>query len=80
MLYQASVSEQTPSESYVTSDDEEAIRQTLEQHRHPITPVSSSHNLRAAAAAAQRRERVSADLADYIEQVCDPNTSLSFIG
>ena len=65
MLYQASASEQTPSESYVTTDDDEApVRQMLGQ-RHTITPVSSAVNM----ASDQRAGSIQSDFADYIEQV-----------
>lgn len=67
MLYQASASEQTPSESYVTTDDDEMpLRQMLNQ-RHTITPVSSTVNV---VSSDQRRAgSVQSDFADYIEHV-----------
>ena len=70
MLYRTTGSEQTPSESYVTTDEEE-VRQMLGT-QHSMTPVSSSAQLDTAGAAQQQLHRVGSiksDFADYIEQV-----------
>lgn len=71
MLYHGTGSEQTPSESCVTTDEDD-VRQMLNT-KHKLTPVNSAANLGAAGFAAAKLERVGSiksDFADYIEQVC----------
>ena len=65
MLYRETGSEQTPSESCVTTDEDE-VRQMLST-RHKITPVNSSSNLNVNQL--QRVGSIKSDFADYIEQV-----------
>ena len=73
MLYRTTGSEQTPSESYVTTDEDE-VRQMLGT-QHSMTPVSSSAQLDTAGAAQQQQQQlhrvgsIKSDFADYIEQV-----------
>ncbi|XP_067945497.1 pericentriolar material 1 protein-like [Watersipora subatra] len=70
MLYHGTGSEQTPSESCVTTDEDD-VRQMLNT-KHKLTPVNSAANLGAAGFAAAKLERVGSiksDFADYIEQV-----------
>ena len=71
MLYRTTGSEQTPSESYVTTDEDE-VRQMLGT-QHSMTPDSSSAQLDPAGAAQQQQLHrvgsIKSDFADYVEQV-----------